>query len=65
MNAKKIKKLRQLYRRDIREKLGVDKSILDVLLRDRPKYMPNRLWVWAARFYFAPNFRDKLFRNYK
>lgn len=65
MNQNKIKKLRQMYRRDVREKLGVDKSILDVLLRDKPKYLTKRLWRWGARFYFNPKFVDKLFSNYK
>lgn len=65
MNSKAVKKLRQLYKRDLRNKLGVDKSILEAMLIGKPKRIPRWLWTWGARFYFAPEFYKKLFRPHK
>jgi hypothetical protein len=51
MNEKQSKKLRQIYRKDVRSQFEVLKKIL----RPKPKYLPKWLWRWGMRIYFKTN----------
>ena len=46
------KKIRQLYRRDVRQKLGMEVTIFDRLMRERPRFVPLLLWAQLARLFF-------------
>lgn len=52
MNAKVVKKVRQLYKRDLRKKLGLEANITLALLKRKPWYFPGWLWRLGAKLYF-------------
>lgn len=62
MNAKQVKKLRQLYRRDlakhaekraetIDEQLKEFTEKLDIVLKPAPKFMPEFMWVSLQKIF--------------
>lgn len=65
MNSKKVKKLRQYYRRDLKQKLGLNASFLNAILRRKPKRMPGILWRFGMRFYFNKAYIETLINSRK
>jgi len=54
------KKIRKLYRQDVRAKLGMETTLFDRLMRERPRYMPLWLWAQLARLFFTPQWRPHI-----
>ena len=61
MNSKKVKKLRQYYRRDIKTQLLEEYSLLRVAIKPKPRFMPLWLYKVLALIYVKKHYRDKLF----
>ena len=59
MNAKTVKKLRQLYKRDLRKKLGFEASLTAALLKQKPRHYPGWLWRLGAKLYFNSEYYNK------
>jgi len=67
MNQKQAKKLRQIYRRDFREKLNSEYifAIVKKSMKQKPKHMPQFLWEQLAHLYFKKRVIDSLFNKEK
>ncbi len=61
MNAKQVKKVRQLYKRDLRKQLLEEISLLKSAIKPKPKLMPKWIYRLLALVYVRKNYRDKLF----
>lgn len=60
MNAKQVKKVRQLYKRDLRAKLGLEARLTAALLKQKPRYYPGWLWRLGAQLYFNTKYYDSV-----
>lgn len=63
MSQKAMKKVRQYYRRDLRDKLGLEVELARKLVKDKPKWFPYFVWKIGARLYFNRELFDKWFNN--
>jgi len=61
MNLKTAKKVRQMYRRDLRDQSLAQYSLLKVALKPKPRYLPVWIWKRLVLIYVKKNYRDKLF----
>ncbi len=43
MNSKQLKKLRQIYRKDLKVKY---KEVLNHFIKLKPWYIPKKLWIY-------------------
>lgn len=72
MNAKEIKKLRQLYKRDVRgivfdatKDLNTDLMGKNPPLKAKPKYVPKFVWKWIVFKVINKNFFEKYYGEIK
>ncbi|KKN16790.1 hypothetical protein LCGC14_0972520 [marine sediment metagenome] len=61
MNAKKVKKLRQYYKRDLKKQLLAEYSLISSAIKTKPRFMPRVIFRLLALLYVKKNYRDKLF----
>jgi hypothetical protein len=58
MNTKVAKKLRQMTRKEIKNKFGDGMEILNSLTNTRPKYVPKIIWI----ILYLPLFKKKAWK---
>lgn len=63
MSQSKAKKVRQMYRRDIRTKLGLEVELAKKLVKPKPRWFPSALWWIGAKIYFNEELLKKWFSN--
>jgi len=51
MSGKQEKKLRQLYRRNIRKNELAAQVMVYRYLKPKPRFVPVRVWVWLLSFF--------------
>ncbi len=61
MNAKQVKKIRQLYKRDLRKQLLAEVSLIKSAIKPKPRFMPRGIYRLLSLIYVKKNYRDKLF----
>ena len=61
MNGKQSKKIRQIYKRDLKKQLLEELSLLRVAIKPKPRWLPRLLYRSLALLYVRKNYRDKLF----
>jgi len=54
-----------MYRRDVRQKLGLEEEIAMQLIKQRSKWFPKILWNIGARIYFDIKLYDAWFNKKK
>jgi len=59
MNESRAKKLRQMYKRDLRAKLAA--VYFFSVIKRKPKWYPKFIWRLGAKFYFKKGVVDKHF----
>lgn len=61
MNTKQVKKLRQLYKRDLKKQVMKEYSLFRSALKPKPRFMPVWVWKRLVLIYVRKNYTDKLF----
>lgn len=51
MSARKDKKMRQEYRREVRARAEADARLIGNNLKPKPKWVPWPVWMWALGFF--------------
>ena len=59
MNDKKVKKIRQLYKRDLRKKFGLEADYFKQAIKTRPWWLLPFFWRLGAKLYFTKQVRDR------
>ena len=59
MNEKKVKKLRQIYKKKYHAHMLENTEILNKCLKKKPKYCPKKLWSWGVSIFFDVKMLEK------
>ena len=51
MNEKKSKKIRQLYRKEVRKEANEMGRLIGNAMKPKPKWIPWRIWIWGASIF--------------
>ena len=67
MNGSQSRKIRQLYKRDLRKtinkKVYGDAELWLQMLKAKPKYLPTFIWKLGARIYFSPIGLNQIYKT--
>ena len=58
MSQRKAKKIRQLYRRDVRANMKEARDIVENIFKDKPKYVPTFFWRFLIKLVIEKKYLD-------